>query len=164
MSLLTPDPGLLFWMLLSFGIVVFVLARYGFPVIVKMVDERKAFIDQSLEAAKEANNRLAGIREEGERILDQTRKEEIRILKDANEMRNKIIGDAKEQAAMEAGKLIAEAKAAIRKEKETAIRDIHNQVATLSIDIAEKILRKKLDNQATQRELVNKLIDEAQKN
>jgi F-type H+-transporting ATPase subunit b len=164
MSLLTPDPGLLFWMLLCFGIVFFVLARYGFPVIVKMVDERKAFIDRSLEAAKAANDRLSGIKEEEERILNQTRKEEIRILRDANEMRNKIIGDAKEQATIEAGKLIAEAKAAIQKEKETAIRDIRNQIAALSIDIAEKILRRKLDNQATQRELVDKLIEEAQKN
>jgi F-type H+-transporting ATPase subunit b len=164
MSLLTPDPGLLFWMLLSFGIVFFVLAKYGFPIIVKMVDERKAFIDKSLEAAKAANDRLAGIKEEGDRILHQTRDEEIRILKDANEMRNKIIGEAKEQAAIEAAKLIAEAKNAIQKEKEMAVRDIRNQIVTLSIDIAEKILRRNLDDQAAQRELVDKLIEEAQKN
>ncbi|MDR2057130.1 MAG: F0F1 ATP synthase subunit B [Dysgonamonadaceae bacterium] len=164
MSLLTPDPGLLFWMLLSFGVVFFVLAKYGFPIIVKMVDERKAFIDKSLEAAKAANDRLAGIREEGDRILHRTREEEIRILKDANEVRNKIIGEAKEQAAREAAKLIAEAKITIQKEKEMAIRDIRNQVAALSIDIAEKILRRNLDNQAAQRELVDKLIEEAQKN
>jgi F-type H+-transporting ATPase subunit b len=164
MSLLTPDPGLLFWMLLSFGAVFFVLAKYGFPIIVKMVEERKAFIDQSLEAAKAANDRLAGIKEEGDRILNQTRDEEIRILKDANEMRNKIIGEAKEQATIEAGKLIAEARAAIQKEKEMAVRDIRNQIATLSIDIAEKILRRNLDNHAAQRELVDKLLEEAQKN
>jgi F-type H+-transporting ATPase subunit b len=164
MSLLTPDPGLLFWMLLSFGIVFFVLAKYGFPIIVKMVDERKAFIDKSLEAAKAANDRLAGIKEEGDRILNQTREEEIRILKDANEMRNRIIGEAKEQAAIEAAKLIAEARTAIQKEKEMAIRDIRNQVVALSIDIAEKVLRRNLDNPTAQRELVGKLIEEAQKN
>jgi F-type H+-transporting ATPase subunit b len=164
MSLLTPDAGLLFWMVLSFGIVFFVLAKYGFPIIVKMVDERKAFIDKALEAAKAANDRLAGIREEGDRILNQTREEEIRILKDANEMRNRIIGEAKEQAAIEAGKLIAEARNAIQKEKEMAVRDIRNQIATLSIDIAEKILRRNLDNQNAQRELVDKLIEEVQKN
>jgi F-type H+-transporting ATPase subunit b len=164
MSLLTPDPGLLFWMLLSFGVVFFVLAKYGFPIIVKMVDERKAFIDKSLEAAKTANDRLAGIKEECDRILNHTRDEEIRLLKDANEMRNKIIGEAKEQAAIEAGKLIAEAKTAIQKEKEMALRDIRNEIATLSIDIAEKILRKNLDNQTVRRELVDKLIEEAQKN
>jgi F-type H+-transporting ATPase subunit b len=164
MSLLTPDPGLLFWMLISFGVVFFVLAKYGFPIIVKMVDERKAFIDKALEAAKLANERLDGIKQEGERILTQTREEELRILKEVNELRNKIIGEAKEQASHEAVKLIADAKAAIQKEKEIAIQDVHNQIATLSIDIAEKILRRSLENQAAQRELVNKLIEEVQKN
>jgi F-type H+-transporting ATPase subunit b len=164
MSLLTPDPGLLFWMLVSFGVVFFVLAKYGFPIIVKMVDERKAFIDKSLEAAKLANERLDGIKQEGDRILIQAREEELRILKEVNELRNKIVGEAKEQASVETAKLIADAKAAIQKEKEIAIQDVHNQIATLSIDIAEKILRKNLENQIAQRELVSKLIEEAQKN
>jgi F-type H+-transporting ATPase subunit b len=162
--LLTPDPGLIFWMLISFGIVFFVLAKYGFPIIVKMVDERKAFIDNSLDSAKAANERLAGIQVESERILKQTRDEELRILKEVQETKSKIIGEAKEQATVEAKKLIAEAKMSIQKEKELAIRDIRNQVAHLSIDIAEKILRKNLDNPAAQHELVQKLIEEAQLN
>ena len=164
MSLLTPDLGLLFWMLVSFGVVFFVLAKFGFPIIVKMVEERKAFIDKSLEAAKEANKRLAGIQQEGERILKHAHEQEMRILKEAEEMRNKVVEEAKGQAGIEAGKLIEEAKNAIRKEKEMALRDLRNQVATLSIGIAEKILRKNLDNQSAQRELVNQLIEEAQKN
>ena len=162
--LLKPDLGLLFWMLVSFGIVFFILAKYGFPIIVKMVDERKAFIDKSLEAAKAANERLAGIQEESEWLLKQTRDEEMRILKEAKEAKNKIIAEAKEQAAVEAGKLVAEAKRAIQKEKDLAIRDIQNRIADLSINIAEKVLRKNLDNSTAQRELVEKLIDEAQKN
>jgi len=162
--LLKPDLGLLFWMLVSFGIVFFILAKFGFPIIVKMVEDRKSFIDKSLEAAKAANERLAGIQEESERILKQTRDEEMRILKEAKEAKNKVIAEAKEQAAVEAGKLIDEAKAAIQKEKEIAIRDIRNQVADLSISIAEKVLRKNLDNPPAQRELVQKLIEEAQKN
>ena len=162
--LLQPDLGLVFWMLISFGIVFFVLAKFGFPIIVKMVEERKAFIDKSLEAAKAANERLAGIQEESERILKQTRNEEIRILKEAQETRSKIIGEAKEQATVEAGKLISEAKRAIQKEKDMAIRDIRNQIADLSLGIAEKVLRKNLENPPAQRELVEKLIEEAQKN
>jgi len=162
--LLQPELGLIFWMLVSFGIVFFVLAKFGFPIIVKMVDERKAFIDKSLEAAKEANERLAGIQEESERLLKQTRDEEIRILKEAQETRSIIIGEAKVQATVEAGKLIAEAKTAIQKEKDLAIRDIQNQVADLSLNIAEKVLRKKMDNSPAQRELVQTLIEEAQKN
>jgi F-type H+-transporting ATPase subunit b len=162
--LLKPDFGLLFWMLVSFGAVFFVLAKFGFPIIVKMVDERKAFIDKSLEAAKAANERLAGIQEESERILRQTRDEEIRILKDAQDARSKMIEVAKEQASVEAGKLIAEAKSAIQKEKEMAVRDIQNRIADLSLNIAEKVLRKQLDNPPAQRELVEKLIEEAQHN
>ena len=162
--LLKPDLGLLFWMLVSFGIVFFILAKFGFPIIVKMVDERKAFIDKSLEAAKAANERLEGINEECERILKQTRDEEIRILKEAQEARSKIIGEAKEQAVEEAGKLITDAKTAIQREKEFAIRDIRNQIADLSLNIAEKVLRKNLDNPPVQHELVQKLIEEAQNN
>jgi ATP synthase, F0 subunit b len=164
MNLLTPEPGLLFWMLLCFGVVFFVLAKYGWPIIVKMVDERKAYIDESLEAAKQANEQLAGIKQEGERIIGEAREEQVRILKDANEMRAKLINDAKEQASVEAGKVMEEAKAGIQKEKDMAMRDIHNQVAALSIDIAEKVLRKNLDNKPAQTELVDRLIKEAQQN
>jgi F-type H+-transporting ATPase subunit b len=164
MTLLTPDLGLLFWMIFSFGVVFFVLAKFGFPIIVKMADERKAFIDKSLETAKQANERLAGIQQEGERILKHAREEEMQILKEAEEIRNKIIEDAKIQAGIEAGKLIEEAKNTIRKEKEMALRDLRNQIAVLSIGIAEKILRKNLDNQSAQRELVDQLIEEVRKN
>jgi F-type H+-transporting ATPase subunit b len=164
MALLTPDIGLLFWMLLSFGVVFFILAKFGFPVIIKMVDERKAFIDKSLEAAKQANERLAGIQQEGERILKHAREEEMRILREAEDIKNKIVDEAKGQAGVEAGKVIEEAKNAIQKEKDMALRELRNQTAMLSIGIAEKILRKNLDNQPAQRELVNQLIEEAQKN
>jgi len=164
MSLLTPDPGLLFWMLISFGIVFFVLAKFGFPIIVKMVDERKAYIDKSLEAAKQANERLKGIQEEGERILNEAREEHLHILKEAKEIRTRIVNEAKDQAHAEAGKIMEEARQNIEKEKVLAIHDIRNQVATLALDIAEKILRKNLENKSAQQELVDKLIAEAQLN
>ncbi|MDR2843238.1 MAG: F0F1 ATP synthase subunit B [Candidatus Symbiothrix sp.] len=164
MSLLTPDIGLLFWMLLSFGIVFFVLAKFGFPIIVKMVDERKTYIDQSLEAAKQANTQLLGIKEESEKILTEARNEQIRILKEANEMRQKVVGEAKEQAQIEAAKVMEDAKRNIEREKMLAMRDAHSQIAMLSITIAEKILRKNLENKSAQLELVEQLIDEVQKN
>lgn len=164
MNLLTPDPGLLFWMLVSFGLVFFVLAKFGFPIIVKMVEERKAYIDQSLEAAKQANERLKSIHEERDRILTAAHDAQAHLIKEANEMRAKIISDAKDQAHIEAGRIMEEASANIQKERDTAMRDVHNQIAVLALDIAEKILRKNLDNKPAQLELVDKLIDEAQKN
>lgn len=147
-------------MLVSFGIVFFVLAKYGFPIIVKMVDERKAYIDRSLESARQATERLQGIQEESERILAEAREEQVRILKETNEMRVKIINDAKDLAHLETGKIMEEAKRSIQKEKETAMRDIHSQIAALSISIAEKILRKNLDNKPAQLDLANKLLQE----
>jgi F-type H+-transporting ATPase subunit b len=162
--LLSPDPGLIFWMLISFGVVFFILAKFGFPVIVKMVDERKSFIDNSLESAKTANERLLKIQEESEQILKQARENEMRMLKELQETRSKVIKEAKEQASIEAKKLIAEAQIAIQKEKDLAVKDIRNQIVDLSIEIAEKVLRKNLDNPPAQRELVQKLIEEVQKN
>ena len=129
-----------------------------------MVDERKAYIDKSLEAAKQANERLKSIREESERILNEARDEQVRILKEAGEVRTKIVNDAKEQAHVEAGKIMEEAKSNILKEKELAMHDIQQQVASLAIAIAEKILRKNLENKSAQQELVDTLIEEAQLN
>ncbi|KGN80928.1 ATP synthase subunit B [Porphyromonadaceae bacterium COT-184 OH4590] len=162
MSLLTPDIGLLFWMLVCFGIVFFVLAKFGFPIIVKMVEERKAFIDNSLNSAKEANERLAGIVKESEDIIKRSREEEVRILKEANEIKAKIIADAKQQAQVEVAKMIAESKLAIEKEKEKAMNEINNAIAETSISIAEKIMRKQLDKGDEQKAFVDKLISEAQ--
>jgi len=164
MSLLTPEPGLLFWMLLSFGFVLFVLGKYGFPIIVKMVDKRKAYIDESLEAAKEARVQLAGVKQESERMLNEVREEQVRILKEAREIHAKIVGDAKVQAAQEAAKITNEAQAAIQKEKEKALRDVRNQIADLSLDIAEKVLRKNLEDKPAQQSMVERLIEEVQQN
>lgn len=164
MELFTPDIGLIFWMLIPFGIVFFVLAKYAWPVILKGVEKRASFIDESLQAANEANKRLEGIKEEGELILAQAKEEQLRLLKDGAEMREQILKEAKQQASVEAGKVIQEARLIIQKEKEDAVREVRAQVAELSIGIAEKILRKNLENKAAQMELVDKLIDEAQKN
>jgi F-type H+-transporting ATPase subunit b len=151
-------------MIVSFGIVFFVLAKFGFPIIIKMVEERKVFIDTSLESARMANEHLHKINEESEMILKHARAAELHILKEADEMREKIIADARKHAEIEAVKLIAEAKTAIQKEKEMALHDIKDQIALLSISIAGKILRKNLDSQPAQHELVKELIEEVQKN
>ena len=160
MSLLVPDSGLLFWMLLSFGIVFFVLAKFGFPVITKMVDERKQYIDHSLVIAKEANEQLANIKAEGESILTKANEEQMRILKEAAEARERIVRDAKEQARIEGDKMLAEARRQIQAEKEDAIRNIRRQVAILSVDIAEKVLRKNLDTDKEQMQMIDRMLDE----
>ena len=160
MSLLTPDTGLLFWMLLSFGIVFFVLAKYGFPVIIKMVEGRKVYIDQSLEVAREANEQLSRLKTEGEALVAAANKEQGRILKEAMEEREKIIYDARKQAEAAAQKELDAAKKQLQIEKDEAIREIRRQVAVLAVDISEKVIRKNLDTKDEQMEMIDRMLDE----
>jgi F-type H+-transporting ATPase subunit b len=160
MSLLIPDSGLLFWMILSFGIVFFILAKYGFPVIVKMVEDRKLYIDESLQVAKQAHIELAKVKADGEIIVDNARREQVKILAEASQTRDLIVKDAKDKAQVEAIKLIEDARKQILIEKEDAIRDIRSLVAELSVDIAQKVLREKLDKKGEQMDMINRLLDE----
>ena len=160
MGLLTPDPGLVIWMIIIFGVVFFVLAKYGFPVIIKMVEDRKAYIDNSLKAAHEANEQLANVKKERDKLLIKAREEQARILKEASETRDHIIKEAQEKAIAEGQRLMEEVKKQIETEKESAIRDIRRQVAVLSVDIAEKIMRNKLSDSKEQEELINRMLDE----
>ena len=160
MSLLLPEAGLLFWMLLAFGVVFFVLYKYGFPVITSMIDERKKFIDEALDNAKLANARLAGIEEQGRQILEKANDEQVKILREAVAARDKIIKEAQEKAESEGARMLAEAKEQIRQEKEDALREIRAQVAELSIAIAEKVIRKNLDTDKEQMEMIDRMLDE----
>lgn len=160
MGLLTPDPGTVFWMIIIFGVVFFILAKYAFPVIIGMVEERKNYIDQSLEAARQANEQLAQVREETDRMLKEARDEQTRILKEASQTRDRVIKEARVRAQLEAQKALEETRLQIVAEKESALNDIRQQVAILSVDVAEKILRKDLKSDQEQLELVNRMIDE----
>ena len=164
MSLITPDFGLLFWMTIVFLVVLFILWKYGFPVITNMVKERKAFIDESLRKAQEANEKLANIQAESESILQQTREQQAKILKEANATRDAIVEQAQTKAKEEGARILNEAKAAIEAEKQNAIRDIRSQVATLSIQIAEKVLRQNLGNEQNQMDLIDRMLDEVTAN
>lgn len=160
MGLLTPDPGTVFWMIIIFGVVFFILAKYAFPVIIGMVEERKKYIDQSLEAARQANEQLAQVREETDRMLKEARDEQTRILKETSQTRDRVIKEARVRAQLEAQKALEETRLQIVAEKESALNDIRQQVAILSVDVAEKILRKDLKSDQEQLELVNRMIDE----
>lgn len=161
MSFLLPEAGLLFWMLIAFGVVFLILYKFGFPVITSMIDERKKFIDDALQNAKEANEKLAGIEEQSRLILEKANAEQVKILREAVAVRENIIKEAQEKAEMESGKIIASAREQINLEKEEALRDIRAQVAELSILIAEKIIRKELTDDKVRDKYMDTLIDEA---
>ena len=155
MDLLIPSTGLLFWMSITFIVVFLLLWKFGFPVITGMVKERQAFIDESLKKAHEANERLANIQKEGESILQEAREKQAQILKEAAETRDSIVEQAQTKARSEGARLLDEAKAAIEQEKKAAIADIRQQVATLSVQIAEKVLKQNLKDDKAQMDLID---------
>ncbi len=161
MSLLIPDSGLLFWMLLIFAIVFVILAKFGFPVITKMIAKRRDHINDSLRLAEEAEVKLGQMKQEHARIIAQAREEQNRILKEAAQERDNIIRQAQTQAQDEARKILDEAKTRIDAEKESALREIRGQVALLSVRIAEKVMRKDLSSDQAQLDLVTRMLDEA---
>lgn len=126
----------------------------------QMVEDRKAYIDNSLKAACEANEQLANVKAEGEKILAQAHEEQARILAEAAATRDRIIKDAQNRAISEGDRLMIEIKKQIETEKESAIRDIRRQVAVLSVGIAEKIMRNKLADAKEQEELIDRMLDE----
>ena len=164
MDLLIPSTGLMFWMSLTFFVVLFILWKFGFPVITNMVKERQAFINDSLRKAHEANERLANIQKEGESILQEAREKQAQILKEAAETREAIVEQAQEKARQEGARLLEDARVAIEQEKKAAIADIRKQVATLSVEIAEKVLRANLKDDASQMALIDRMLDDVSTN
>lgn len=160
MSLITPDFGLLVWMTLIFGIVFFVLAKWGFPMITGSVEKRAARIGDSIKAAKEAEEKLRNLAEEQSRMIEETRQEQSRILKEAVASRDSIVEQAKVQAREEASRILDQARTQIAAEKESALRDVRKEVALLSVSVAEKLLKKSLSDADGQSALVDRLVDE----
>ena len=154
MNLMLPDSGLLFWMTIIFAIVFFILAKFGFPIITGMVEKRNKRIDDALEAARTAEEALARLSQEQERLLAEAKAEQSRILQEASQQRVSMIAKAQEEARTEAVKILDEAKVRIQEEKEAALRDVRREVATLSLAIAEKVIRKELSDDKEQMELI----------
>ncbi len=160
MSLITPDFGLLVWMTLIFGIVFFILAKFGFPMITESVEKRAERIENSITAAKEAEKQLQSLAEEHNRLVEDARKERNEILKKAESTREQLIQKAKTDAEEEAGKILAKAKVEIAAEKESALRSVRHEMAELSLGIAEKVIRKNLGSDQAQAQYVERLIEE----
>ena len=160
MNLMLPDSGLLFWMTIIFAIVFFVLAKFGFPIITGMVEKRNKRIADSLEAARIAEDAVAHLTEEQERIISETRASQAKLLQEAAAERDKMIAQAQDKAREEAQKIMDDARARIQEEKEAAVREVRQEVANLSIAIAEKVIRKELSTDDAQQALVDKLLNE----
>jgi ATP synthase, F0 subunit b len=160
MSLLTPDIGLLLWMTFSFGIVFFVLAKFGFPVILKAVKERTDYINNSLLVAEEAEEKLATINKQAEVIINKAQEERAKILNEAGEARNRILSDAKEKAENDAKTRINKVANEIEELKHRMLGDMKNDITNISIRIAEKVVDEEMKNSNKQKALLEQLIKE----
>jgi len=164
MDLVTPGIGMIFWSTVFFLVLLFILAKFAWPAILSAVRARNESIRQALDAANKAKEEMARLQADNEKILAEAKAERDALLKEAKLVKDKLIAEAKEIASEEAKKLVQNAREAIRTEKAAALNEMKEQMATLSVEIAEKILRAKLGESKAQKALVDKLIKEADLN
>lgn len=160
MSLLIPDMGLLFWMTLSFGIVFFILAKFAFPVITKSVDKRNSYINDSLKAAREAEEKLATLNKQAEALMDKAHKERKALLDEAKETKKQMEAEARQAVAVEVGELKNKAIAEIEESKRKALTEIKDRIVDISVKIAGKVVSEELAKDKKQKELIDRLLKE----
>ena len=154
MELVTPEIGLIFWTTIVFLLLLIVLKKYAWKPILAAVDERNKSIEDALKAADKAKKEMLALNADNERILIQAKKERDALLKEGREIKDNIIAESKDKAKIEADKILITAKEQIYNEKMKAITELKNQVAEMSIDIAEKILKSELSDKNKQKELI----------
>ncbi len=157
--LVSPDPGLFIWSTIAFVLLFFLLSKFAWKPIIKALDERERSIEDALTKAEMAKEELSKLTNENEQLLKQARGERDEILKEAKILKDQIVHDAKNLAQIESSKMIEKARHEIHNQKIAALEDIKNQVATLSLDIATKILRKQFEDQKKQQALVTDLVE-----
>lgn len=160
MELIKPEIGLIFWMSVSFLAVLFILGKFAWPMILKSLKEREESIADALNSAKKAKEEMAALKNDSEKLLNQARAERDQMLKEAREAKDAMISEAKVKAQAEGSKMIAQAQEAINNQKMAAITELKNSVATMSIEIAEKILRQELSNDEKQKSLMQNLMND----
>ncbi|MBO6118575.1 MAG: F0F1 ATP synthase subunit B [Bacteroidales bacterium] len=159
MGLLTPGIGLIFWMTLTFLIVLFILGKWGWPVIIKSLKKREEDIKNSLLAAENAKKEMEKLKAGNEELLAQAREERDNILKEAKQAGNQMIEDARQKAKSEAEKIILQARENINFEKEKAIKEVQSQMAQLSLDIAQKVLEQEVKDPQMSSQLIAKQLE-----
>ncbi|MDT8430348.1 MAG: F0F1 ATP synthase subunit B [Bacteroidales bacterium] len=164
MDLLTPGIGMIFWTTLFFLILLLILRKFAWPSILAAVHARNESIRKALQSAEKARVEMAKLQADNEKVLAEAKAERDAIMKEARDVKEKIISEAKEKASEEASKLLKNVRETIQNEKAAAITEMKQQMAVLSVEIAEKILRQKLDSNKEQKALIEKLVDEIDMN
>lgn len=164
MKLLTPEFGLIIWTLLAFILVLVILKKFAWKPILNSLKERETTIADSIATAERVKAEMSQLKSENEALLAKAREERAQMLKEARDTKERIISEAKEQAKVEANKIVVDAQAAIQQQKMAALTDVKNQVGTLVIEVAEKILRRELENKPEQETYIKQLAEEVKLN
>ncbi|HWR99409.1 MAG TPA: F0F1 ATP synthase subunit B [Prolixibacteraceae bacterium] len=159
MGLVMPDFGLLFWMVLSFSLLMYLLARFAWKPILKALAAREDSIEKALQSAELAKNEMVKLQAGNEKLLREAMQERERIVKEARELKESIVREAKNQAVTEANKVLDETKAAILRERAAAVDEMKSVISSFSIEIAEKILKEHLSDSKKQKDLVNNYLE-----
>ncbi len=160
MELIYPGLGLIFWMTLSFLLLLFILKKFAWKPILSLLHERERKIDEALHAADKAREDMKQLQVDNEKLLRDAKVEREKIVAEARQMKEKILDEARQKGSEEAQRMIEAAREAIKYEKMAAITELKNQIALLSIDIAEKVLNEEMTVSAKQKQLINNLLDE----
>lgn len=164
MELVQPGIGLIFWMAMVFGILVFVLGKFAWKPIMKSLHERENSIEKSIKAAEIARGEMEKLKFDNEELLKLAKDERDDILREGRKVKEEIIQDAKVKASEEADRIVESAKERIEYEKLAAMTDLKNQIAEISIEVAEKILKEELSSDRKQKDYIEKLIDKSKLN
>ncbi|RSK42847.1 F0F1 ATP synthase subunit B [Hymenobacter perfusus] len=164
MQIVTPELGLIFWQLVIFGIVLLLLRAFAWKPILSSLKERESSIEGALRMADQAKLEMQELKAGNEKLLAEARMERDRILKEATDVSNQLIEQAKNKATEEGSRMILQAREAIQNEKNMALAEVKNTAAKLSIDIAERILRRELADQPAQQQLVDSYLKEVKLN
>ncbi len=164
MELVQPGIGLIIWMTVAFSILLWILAKFAWKPIMKGLKEREDSIDEALNAANTAREEMKELKFSNEQLLKEAKEERDVILREARQVKESIITEAKEKAGAEANRIVEGAKESIQNEKMAALTEMKNELATLSIEIAEKILKEELESKDKHKALIDRLVKEASKN
>ena len=163
MSLLTPNPGLIFWMLVVFLVLVFILSKYAWGPIINGLKEREEEIQGALDMAKKTKEEMAKLKSDNERLIIEANAARDRIIKEAKEASNRLVEEAKDRATAEGNRILEAARETIRNEQAAAVAQVKKEIATLSVEIAEKVLRRELSDKNAQEQLVADLVKDSVK-
>lgn len=164
MELFTPDLGLVFWMFIAFLVLFLILAKWGWPIILRSMNSRADKIDQGVEYARQAKEQLDSARADAQKVITDAQKQQAEILRDAQKMKTQIIDEARIEASAEAKKVMDAAKVSIDQSRKEAERQLRQEIGRFSVSIAEKMIRRQMDNEKEQEALADKLLNEIENN